>query len=55
MWFLRKHAQWYHWIGFSFFLIFGSIKVIYRETKAGNLNQLFKMTKGTLDAFKIKK
>ncbi len=55
MWLMRKHAHWYHWVGFSFFLIFGSMKVIFREGKAGNLKQLFKMAKGTLDAFKIRK
>jgi len=55
MWLMRKHAQWHHWIGFGFFLVFGSIKVLYRETKAGNLKQLFTMARGTLDAFKIKK
>lgn len=52
---MRKHARLHHWIVFSLFLMVGSIKVLYRETKAGNLKQLFTMAKGTLDAFKIKK
>lgn len=55
MWLMRKHAQLHHWIIFSFFFIVGSIRVLYREAKAGNLKQLFMMAKGTLDAFKIKK
>jgi len=55
MLFMRKHAQLHHWIFFGFFFIIGSIKILYKETKAGNLKQLLKMTKGSLDAFKIKK
>ncbi len=55
MWLMRKHAQWYHWIGFSFFLLFGSLRILYRETRAGNLKQLLTMAKGTLDAFRIKR
>lgn len=55
MWLMRKHARWHHWVGFSFFLIFGFLKVLYREAKAGNLKQLFTTVKGTLDAFKIRK
>lgn len=55
MWLMRKHARWYHWLGFSFFIVVGSVKVLYREIKAGNLKHVFTMVKGSLDAFKIKK
>ena len=55
MWLMRKHARLHHWIVFSFYLVVGSAKVLYREAKAGNLRQVFTMVKGTLDAFKIKK
>lgn len=55
MWLMRKHARLHHWIVFSFYLVVGSAKVLYREVKAGNLRQVFTMAKGTLDAFKIKK
>jgi len=55
MWLMRKHAQLHHQIIFSFFFIVSSIKVLFRETKEGNLKQLFTMARGTLDAFKIKK
>jgi GT2 family glycosyltransferase len=54
MLFMRKHAQIHHWVTFTFFFIIGSIKVLYQEFKAGNLKQFLTMTKGTLDAFKIK-
>lgn len=55
MWMMRKHARLHHWIGFIFFSVFGFVKVLYREAKAGNLKQVWTMVKGTLDAFKIKK
>ena len=55
MLFMRKHAQLRHWILFSLFLIIGFLKILYKEAKAGNLKQFFKMTKGSLDALKVKK
>lgn len=55
MLFMRKHARLHHWIIFSFFFILGSLKLLYREAKAGNIKQFFTMAKGTLYAFKIKK
>lgn len=51
----RKHSQIHNWIIFSFFFLVGSIKVLYRETKAGNIKRIFIMAKGALDAFKVKK
>jgi len=55
MWLMRKHARWHHWIGFSLFLVAAAVRVLYREIKAGNLKQVLRMVKGSLDAFKIKK
>lgn len=51
----RKHNRLHDWIIFSLFFIVNSLKVLYREAKAGNLKQFFTMAKGALDAFKIKK
>jgi len=55
MLFMRKHACIHHWIVFFFFFIFSSLKILYKETRAGNVKQFFTMVKGTLTAFKIKK
>lgn len=49
--FMRKHAQAHHWVVFSFFFVAGSLKVLYRESKAGNLRNFYTMAKGALHAF----
>lgn len=55
MLFMRKHARIHHWIVFFFFFIFSSLRLLYKETRAGNIKKFFTMAKGTLVAFKIKK
>ncbi|MFP4082796.1 MAG: glycosyltransferase family 2 protein [Candidatus Aminicenantes bacterium] len=55
MWLMRKHARLHHWIGFGVYLMIGWIKLFYRQIKAGSFKPLITLTRGTLDAFRIKK
>lgn len=52
---MRKHARLHHWLVFFFFFIYSSLKLLYRETKAGNIKQFLAMAKGTLISLNIKK
>jgi len=53
--FMRKHARTRHWIVFIFFFFIRSLKVLYRETRAGNFKHFVTMARGALNALRIEK
>ena len=49
---MRKHAKFYHWIGFSLYAFFTIVKILFREGIRGNFKNILQKIKGAFEGMR---